>query len=301
MSTLKLNEPARSDRIFRAMTNDGTFRVVTLDGTQTARAVCAAQQVRGSTARHLAELVLGSALIRETMSPQLRVQGILRRSDGKGYLLGDSHPSGNSRGLFSRKHPDEEFDIENSVLQMVRTLQDGRVQQGLVAVSDNSDVSQALMTYMQESEQIVTMIVVGAVLKSATEGLAPDEPEGVISAGGYLVQLLPQAEQAPLAVMTQRLEDFRNIDHILTHPEFTPLALCEELLYGMPFTELGDSALGSECWCSRTSLLGALATINRAEVQNMVEAGEIIEVNCDYCRETYKLAPSDLQGLLALN
>jgi molecular chaperone Hsp33 len=296
-----MTSPKPTDRIFRAMTNDGTFRVVTLDGTQTARAVCAAQQVRGTTARHLAELVLGSALIRETMSPQLRVQGILRRSDGKGYLLGDSHPSGNSRGLFSRKHQNDEFDMKNSVLQMVRTLQDGRVQQGLVSVADNADVSQALMTYMQESEQIVTMIVVGAVLKSAAVTLGPDEPDWVVSAGGYLVQLLPQAEQAPLAVMTERLEDFRNIDHILTHPEFTPRALCEELLYGMPFTELGDSELGSECWCSRTSLLGALATINRADVQGMVESGEILEVTCDYCRETYKLAPSDLQGLLDPN
>src|SRR5690606_7792452 len=199
-------------------------------------------------------LVLGSALIRETMSPQLRVQSILRRADGKGYLLGDSHPSGNSRGLFSRRHDDQEFELEGSVLQMVRTLHDGRVQQGVVEVAPGADISQALMTYMQDSEQIVTMIVVGAVF---------DDAGDVAAAGGYLVQLLPQAEQAPLAVMTERLEDFRNIDHILTHTEFTPQLLCEELLYGMPFTELGHTELGSECWCSRASLLGALASLQR--------------------------------------
>lgn len=45
------------------MTDDGTFRVVTLDGTKTAQAVCRAQGVSGKTARHLSELVLGSALI----------------------------------------------------------------------------------------------------------------------------------------------------------------------------------------------------------------------------------------------
>ena len=273
------------------MTNDGTFRVVTIAGTATARAVCAAQQVRGPTARHLSELVLGAALIRETMSPGLRVQGILRSQDGSGYLLGDSHPSGNSRGLFSRKPEKEEFSLDGSVLQMVRTMQDGRIQQGLVAVPDNADVSQALMTYMQESEQIVTMIAVGATFKD----------EAVSVAGGYLVQLLPQAEPGPLAVMTERLEDFRNIDHILNTPEFTPRLLCEELLYGMPFTELGDSPLGSDCWCSRANVLGALATIDRGEVQSMVDEGEVIEVTCDYCRQLYRLAPSELQGLLENN
>lgn len=274
------------------MTNDGTFRVVTLDGTKTARAVCRAQGVRGKTARHLSELVLGSALIRETMSPQLRVQGILRRSDGKGYLLGDSHPSGNARGLFSRRQADQEFDLEGSVLQMVRTLHDGRVQQGVVEVRPGADISQALMTYMQDSEQIVTMIVVGAVF---------DDGGDVAAAGGYVVQLLPKAEQAPLAVMTERLEDFRNIDHILTHSEFTPKLLCEELLYGMPFTELGDSELGSECWCNRASLLGALASLQRQEIQSMVEEGQMLEITCDYCRQEYQLAPSELQGLLDNN
>lgn len=274
------------------MTNDGTFRVVTLDGTKTAQAVCRAQGVRGKTARHLAELVLGSALIRETMSPQLRVQGILRRTDGKGYLLGDSHPSGNSRGLFSRRHDDLEFELEGSVLQMVRTLHDGRVQQGVVEVAPGADISQALMTYMQDSEQIVTMIVVGAVF---------GDDGDVAAAGGYLVQLLPKAEQAPLAVMTERLDDFRNIDHILTHSEFTPKLLCEELLYGMPFTELGDTELGSECWCSRASLLGALASLQRQEIQNMVDEGQMLEITCDYCRLEYQLAPAELQGLLDQN
>jgi molecular chaperone Hsp33 len=275
------------------MTNDGTFRVVTLDGTKTARTVCRAQGVSGKTARHLAELVLGSSLIRETMSPQLRVQGILRRRDGKGYLLGDSHPSGNSRGLYSRRQEDQEFDLEGSVLQMVRTLHDGRVQQGVVEVASGADISQALMTYMQESEQIVTMIVVGSVF---------DETGDVVAAGGYLVQLLPKGEQAPLAVMTERLEqDFRNIDHILTHPEFTPKLLCDELLYGMPFTELGDTELGSECWCNRASLLGALASLQRQEIQNMVDDGQMLEITCDYCRTEYQLAPAELQGLLDQN
>lgn len=274
------------------MTNDGTFRVVTLDGTKTAQAVCRAQGVNGKTARHLSELVLGSALIRETMSPQLRVQGILRRRDGKGYLLGDSHPSGNSRGLYSRRQEDQEFDLEGSVLQMMRTLHDGRVQQGVVEVAPGAEISQALMTYMQESEQIVTMIVVGSVLNEAGD---------VLGAGGYLVQLLPQAEQAPLAVMTERLEDFRNIDHILTHPEFTPKLLCDELLYGMPFTELGDTELGSECWCNRASLLGALASLQRQEIQDMVDDGQMLEITCDYCRTEYQLAPAELQGLLDQN
>ncbi len=282
----------RTDRIFRAITNDGTFRVVTLDGTQTAQAVCRAQNVRGTTARHLAELVLGSALIRETMSPQLRVQGILRRADGNGYLLGDSHPSGNTRGLYSRKNEDQVFELSGSVLQMVRTLHDGRVQQGLVQVADGSDISTALMTYMQESEQIVTMIVVGAVLGA---------DESITAAGGYVVQLLPQAEQGPLAVMTERLEDFRNIDHILTHSEFTPRLLCDELLYGMPFTETGDAELGHQCWCSRASLLGALSTLQRQEIQDMVDDGQVLEITCDYCRLDYQIAATELQGLLANN
>ena len=273
------------------MTNDGSFRVITLRATQTVAGVLQSQRVDPTTARHLGDLVIGSVLIRETMSPALRVQGILKREGQSGYLLGDSHPSGKARGLAAMHQDAAPFEMRGAILQMMRTLQDGRVQQGVVAVPDGTDVSRALMTYMQESEQITTMIVVSTQL----------DGEQVTAAGGYLVQLLPKAERGPLAVMAERLEDFRDINKLVANTEFTPAALCSELLWGMPYTPLEESEFAYGCWCSRTSMLSAIASLGRSEIQQLVDAGDVLDVQCDYCGTNYRLPPNELVGLLDEN
>jgi molecular chaperone Hsp33 len=293
-----MDEP--KDSIFRGMTDDGAFRIVTLRATQTVAGVITAQGARGNTARHLGDLVAGSVLVRETMSPGLRVQGILKRRDQPGYLLGDSHPSGKTRGLASGQAAEGSFEMKNALLQMVRTLQDGRIQQGVVAVPDDASVSAGLMAYMQESEQITTMIVVGTLFEDGLTEEGDATPK-VKVCGGYLIQLLPGVGRGPLAIMTERLEDFRNIDPMLLAEGFTPKALADELLWGMPYTELEQSSFDYDCWCSRASMLGALASLNRDEVSELVTAGQVLEISCDYCHRDFNVTPAELQGLLESN
>ena len=93
-------EPAKppGDRVLRAMTNDGAFRVITLRTTDTVQAAIEAQRVRGPLGRPFAELLTASVLVRETMSPGLRVQLILQGGQG-GSIVADSRPEGLTRGL----------------------------------------------------------------------------------------------------------------------------------------------------------------------------------------------------------
>jgi molecular chaperone Hsp33 len=277
-----------ADSVFRAMTDDGTFRVVTARTTETVRGALAAQGATGQTARAFADLLTGVVLLRLTMAPQLRVQGILRGSGRTGTLVADSHPTGRTRGLVSQEPGSERLELgPGSILRLMRTLHDGRLHQGIVEVPD-SGISEALMAYMQVSEQVTTMISVGTVFGAG----------GVVSAGGYLVQLLPGAKRGPLLVMTERLEEFRDIDDRLAKPDFTPASLMRELLYAMPFTELGATDVRFECWCSHVSVMAALATLPRAEVQSMIDDGDVLEIRCDYCNAEYRVSPAELRGLL---
>ncbi|HEY5376008.1 MAG TPA: Hsp33 family molecular chaperone HslO, partial [Polyangiaceae bacterium] len=95
--------PEPSDTVLRAITDDGAFRVITARTTQTVRGAVEAQGVAGLTARHFGDLLTGSILFRETMAPNLRVQGIIKGSNGSGSVIADSHPSGQTRGLIQLK------------------------------------------------------------------------------------------------------------------------------------------------------------------------------------------------------
>jgi molecular chaperone Hsp33 len=279
---------ASSDSVLRAMTDDGAFRVITARTTETVRSAIAAQHASGATARAFGELLTGSILYRETMAPQLRVQGILKGSGKSGSLVADSHPSGRTRGLVQVKAGNEIQLGSGAMMQMMRTLPSGRINQGIVELPNSGGISQALMQYMQTSEQVVSMIAVSAIAERGE----------VVAAGGYMVQLLPEVGRGPLMLMTERLKDFENIDAHVAEANFSPEVLLEQLLYGMPFTRLEESAVGFECWCDELRVVSAIATLSRSDIEHLLSDGQMLEIECEYCKREYRIAPARLRGLL---
>jgi len=278
----------RADSVLRAMTDDGAFRVITARTTETVRGAIDAQGATGNTARTFGELITGAILYRETMAPQLRVQGVLKGSGGTGSLVADSHPSGRTRGLVQLKHGRELELEQGAVIQMMRTLPSGRIAQGLVELPSGGGISQALMEYMQTSEQVVSTVAVSTVVSD----------EGVVAAGGYMVQLLPEVGRGPLMVMTERLRDFESIDGRVGEAGFSPETLLEQLLDGMPFTRLEESAVGFECWCDELRVVAAIATLSKADLEHLLSDGEVLEIACEYCKREYRIPPARLRGLL---
>ena len=282
-----MSEP--SDTVLRAITDDGAFSVITARTTRTVRGAVESQEATGNTARHFGDLVTGSVLFRETMAPNLRVQGILKGSSGTGSLIADSHPSGQTRGLIQLKGGATEIEMgSGAVLQLMRTLPNGRINQGVVEVPKDGGISHAFMSYMQTSEQVVSMLAIGTIFQGAE----------VVSAGGYLVQLLPEAARGPLMVMTERLRDFESIDLQLKDGAFNPSWLLDELLYGMPFTRLEESPVRYDCWCDELRVVSALASLSRDDLEHLLSNNEVLEIACEYCKRDFRIAPARLRGLL---
>ncbi|HEX7452166.1 MAG TPA: Hsp33 family molecular chaperone HslO [Polyangiaceae bacterium] len=281
--------PEPSDTVLRAITDDGAFRVITARTTQTVRGAIEAQGVAGLTARHFGDLLTGSILFRETMAPNLRVQGIIKGSNGSGSVIADSHPSGQTRGLIQLKGSAKEIELgDGAVLQLMRSLPNGRINQGIVEVPKDGGISHSFMAYLQTSEQVVSMIAVGTLF----------DGDRVVSAGGYMVQLLPEAARGPLMVMTERLREFESIDPQLGDSAFTPSWLLDELLYGMPFTRLEESPVRFECWCDEVRVVSALASLSRGDLEHLLSTNDVLEIACEYCKRDFRIAPARLRGLL---
>lgn len=282
-----MTEP--DDTVLRAITDDGAFRVITARTTQTVRSAVEAQAATGDTARHFGDLLTGSILFRETMAPNLRVQGILKGAANSGSLIADSHPSGQTRGLIQLKGDAPIVSLgSGAVLQLMRTLPGGRINQGVIEVPKDGGISHSFMSYMQTSEQVFSMIAMGTII----------EDDRVVTAGGYMVQLLPEVGRGPLMVMTERLRDFENIDIQLRDPAFSPTWLLDELLYGMPFTRMGESPLQFGCWCDELRVVSALASLSRGDIEHLLSTNEVLEIACEYCKRDFKIAPARLRGLL---
>jgi molecular chaperone Hsp33 len=284
-----MTQPTRhGDHALTAVSNDGAFRVIVVRATETARGVIAAQKASGRTAENLAELVTGTLLVRLTMAPAYRVQGVVRGADQKSLLVADAYPDGGTRGLVRSQGGAVEFG-EGALLQMQRSMPNGAPHQGVVQVGREQGVAGALMSYMLESEQVTSAIGVGVVTSD----------EGVAIAGGYVVQLLPECTDPPLAVMYERLRtDFADLGSVLKTHGGDPATLMSELLYGMPYTQTQDHDLGYRCTCSSERVLASLATVGRADLEDMLRAAEPLFITCDYCNTPYEVGPEALRGLV---
>lgn len=270
------------------MTDDGAFRVITVRMTDTVERALGKQSAWGRNGRYLGELLTGAVLVRETMAPTHRVQGFFRTRDKRSQLIADAHPDGGNRALLARQPGVSDIALEGGTLEMMRTLYTGELHRGVVPIPSSGGLSAALMAYMADSEQVASMIAVACVL----------DGERVHAAGGYIVQLLPEVGRGPLAVMTERLREFQEIDTLLASLDADPVPLLDELLYGMPFTRLEQSPLRFECRCNAVRVMSALASIGRSELADLVKQGVPIELGCDYCGQQYVVSPLELQGLL---
>lgn len=277
------------DRVTRAMTSDGAFRVIAAITTETAIEAARAQGLSGSDALRLAELITGAVLLRETTSPGRRVQILVRDRHGH-VLVADALPDGTNRGIVNPGSESATAPDGDTTLQVSYTMPNGALHQGLVAVPEGSDLSTALMRYMQQSEQWVSVIAVTAL---------GDGGHGVAASGGYVVQLLPEAERPALYAMTQHLDALDSLPQLLREPETTSRELISRLLDGFDHAELADSPLRFGCTCSEERVLRGLASVGADDVRSMIESDVPLEVRCDACGRRYTIDPDHLRAFVA--
>jgi molecular chaperone Hsp33 len=271
------------------MTEDGSFRVVAVDVTNTARTIVAAQRAEGPDAARLSELVVGAVLYRETMAPDLRAQCVLHGASGTGRIVVDAQPEGKTRGLVARPRGSAEVMISDGArLEMLRTLPQQRGHRGVVAVHTGATMSQALMEYLQVSEQIVSMVAIAA----------PFDDGSLIRAMGYLVQLTPETRAEPLRLMTARLPAFESIEDRARDRSYTAQTLIEALLEGLAYEVLSSVEVRFFCNCSAERVLASLASISRADIQELLSSDEPVELSCDYCNTAYPVSEAQLRALL---
>jgi molecular chaperone Hsp33 len=261
------------------MTTDGAFRIIAVIATQTADAAIAAQQQWGEAGTRLAELIAAAAIVRETTQPGRRVQ-IVWRHRGQQTLVADSLPDGSNRGLVSGNG-----DTKDSLLQVNYTLPTGQMHQGIIGLPDDIDTGTAIMRYMHESEQTVTMVAVAAL-----------RAEGSFErVGGYLIQVLAEATPQATAALLANLDllpPFADILESSSHAR----DIIAAMLLGFPYQELASSELRFGCTCSESRVIMGILTLGVDDLKSIID-GDMLDVRCDACGRHYAIEPSAVRAM----
>lgn len=266
-----------SDQVVRAMTVDGAFRVIAAISTETVRGALAAQATGDELGLRLGELMTAAVLVRETTQPARRVQLLWRDRRG-GTLVADALPDGANRGIVN---PGDDADVlpgGDHILQVHYTLPNTALHQGVVSIPAGEDMSSALMRYLHQSEQILSMTAVAAL----------PGPGGVRVAGGYVIQLLPEATRDTIDQMTDHVGNLEPIATLIEGRARTPRELIAAIMGSLDYQELAASELRFGCTCSEARVMSSILTLPEDQVEAML-GGDPLEVRCDACGRMYRI------------
>ena len=143
--------------------------------------------------------------------------------------------------------------------------------------------------YFMLSEQTPSVVSVGVLVNDTNE---------ILSSGGFIIQLLPEATEDDIAYIEEKIKDFPAVSALINEGK-TPEDILKMLFEDVEITDHQD--LSYQCDCSREKMLSALATVGKDEIEDMIEKDHGCEMSCQFCNQTYTFSEEDLKMLLEKN
>ena len=215
-----------------------------------------------------------------------------------GTIVCVSDPQGNVRGYvyepnvpLVEKYPGK-LDVGATVgtdgtLTVIRDLQMKEPYVGSIELV-SGEIGDDVTAYFAQSEQTPTACALGVLV---------DRDQSVKVAGGYLLQLLPGAPDEVIDTLEKGIQRAGAVTTMLEQgmcPEDILGQVCGDL--GIVFMETTEVAY--KCYCSRDRVAGALLSLGKKELTEIMAEGKTFPVECQFCDTVYKFTPEDIKDLL---
>lgn len=151
-----------------------------------------------------------------------------------------------------------------------------------------SEIAEDLTYYFANSEQVPSSVGLGVLM---------EKDNTVKCAGGFIIQMMPFAEEATIAKLEENLKNVTSVTAMLDKG-YTPEQILEEL-FGDLGVEITDTIPAQfYCNCSKERVEQAVASIGRKDLVELIEEGKDIEVKCHFCNTAYNYTVEDLKNIL---
>ena len=150
------------------------------------------------------------------------------------------------------------------------------------------EIAEDLTYYFATSEQVPSAVGLGVLM---------NKNNTVRQAGGFIVQLMPFAEEEVISRLEQNVQKINSVTNLLEEGH-TPESLLEKVLEGfdVQINEKMDTRF--RCNCSKERVAKALISIGRKELNEMIQEGKPIEMNCHFCNTNYNFTVEELKEIL---
>lgn len=151
-----------------------------------------------------------------------------------------------------------------------------------------SEIAEDLTYYFANSEQVPSSVGLGVLM---------EKDNTVKCAGGFIVQLMPFAEERVISRLEENVGKITSVTKLLEQG-YTPQRLLEELTEGLDLEITDSMPARFYCNCSKERVERAVASIGEKDIREMIGEGKDIEVKCHFCNTAYTYSVEELKSIL---
>ena len=152
----------------------------------------------------------------------------------------------------------------------------------------SGEIAEDLTYYYAASEQVPSSVALGVLM---------NKNNTVRKAGGFIIQLMPSAEEEVIRKLEERIAGISSITALLK-ADHTPESILALILGDMGLTLHDTIETHFRCNCTKEKVEKAIVSIGREEIQQMIDENEPIEVNCHFCNSNYHFSVEDLKAII---
>ncbi|MGG7096032.1 Hsp33 family molecular chaperone HslO [Clostridium sardiniense] len=228
-------------------------------------------------------------------------EAITLKIDGGGELRGvtvTGHSDGSVKGFIGNSSVDlplkenGKLDVSgavgiNGLLYVIKDmgLKDPYV--GQVPIY-TGEIAEDLAYYFTVSEQTPSAVSLGVLV---------DKDLSTKAAGGFIIQMMPDADELLADIITYRLQEMKPITTLIDEG-MTIEQIIEEVFEDMEPKILDSIEPQYKCDCSKERIEKALISIGEEELRNIYDDGKDEEIVCHFCNRKYKVTHDEIGELL---
>lgn len=287
------------DELVRVITKDAPIKAMAITGTALVERARQIHDTWPVATAALGRLLMAASMMGDMLKEEKGAVTLRLRGGGPlGTVTAVSDSEGNVRGYVQNPAVDvprkahAKLDVGAAVgsdgdLTVIKDLGMKEPYVGSVQLV-GGEIAEDIAAYFVESEQIPTACALGVLI-------APDQSVQV--AGGYLIQLLPGADEAAISAIERGIARVGAVTAALDRG-ISALDLLREVLSEFELEILETSPVEYRCYCSRERVSRALISMGREEMEDLIRVQHGAELTCQFCDRVYRFDEAELQTLL---
>jgi molecular chaperone Hsp33 len=177
--------------------------------------------------------------------------------------------------------------LQNGVLSVIKDLGLKEPYTGQTSLV-SGEIAEDLTYYFAASEQVPSGVALGVLM---------NKDNTVKRAGGFIIQLMPFAEEEVLSKLEAKLNEITSITSLLDQ-DMTPEMILNHVLGDFGMEVIDKIPTKFECNCTKDRFEKGIISIGHKDIAEMVEDNEPIEVNCHFCNKNYHFSVDELKELM---